>query len=114
MSLEADGTAHTDTDLILDAVIHDGTARQREFVRNRHLPYPPHALVEPGRLSAFLALDLPTAYVVAMEDRAIEPEVQERLAERLPQSRRSAVSAGHDCMIVRPAEVARTLTEVCA
>jgi pimeloyl-ACP methyl ester carboxylesterase len=114
VSVDADGTTHTDPDLILDAVIHDGTPSQREFVRNRHLPYPPHALVEPGRLSAFLALDLPTAYVTASEDRAIEPEVQELLAERLPRSRRSAVSAGHDCMVVRPAEVARALTEVCA
>jgi pimeloyl-ACP methyl ester carboxylesterase len=108
-----DGTAHTDSELILDAVIHDGTPYQRELVRTRHLAYPPHALVEPGRLSAFLALELPTAYVLATDDRAIEPEVQERMADRLPQSRRSSVSAGHDCMIVRPAEVARALTEVC-
>jgi pimeloyl-ACP methyl ester carboxylesterase len=114
VSVEADGTTHTDTELILDAVIHDGTPFQREFVRARHLPYPPHALVEPGRLSAFLALDLPTAYVMATDDRAIEPMVQERLADRLPHSRRSTVPAGHDCMIVRPAEVARALTEVCA
>ncbi len=112
VSVKADGTAHTDPELILDAVIQDGTPYQREFVRARHLPYPPYALVEPGRLSAFLALDLPTAYVMATEDRAIEPEVQERLADRLPRSRRSSVSAGHDCMIVRPAEVARALTEI--
>jgi pimeloyl-ACP methyl ester carboxylesterase len=114
VSVDADGTTHTDPELILDAVIHDGTPYQREFVRARHLPYPPHALVEPGRLSSFLALDLPTAYVTATEDRAIEPVVQERLAARLPQARRATVSAGHDCMIVQPAEVARALTDVCA
>jgi pimeloyl-ACP methyl ester carboxylesterase len=113
VTVEADGTVHTDTELILDAVIHDGTPDQREFVRGRHLPYPPHALVEPGRLSAFLDLDLPTAYVMATADRAIEPEVQERLADRLPHARRSAVSAGHDCMIVRPVEVAEALARVC-
>jgi pimeloyl-ACP methyl ester carboxylesterase len=112
--VDESGTTHTDTDLILDAVIPDGTPYQREFVRARHLPYPPHALVEPGRLSAFLALDLPTAYVMATDDRAIEPEVQKRMADRLPRSRRSSVAAGHDCMIVRPSEVATALTEVCA
>jgi pimeloyl-ACP methyl ester carboxylesterase len=112
VSTEPDGTVRTDPELILDAVIHDGTPEQRKFVRDRHLPYPPHALVEPGRLSAFLALDLPTAYVVATEDRTIERHVQENMASRLPGSRRSDVSAGHDCMMVRPSEVARVLSEV--
>jgi pimeloyl-ACP methyl ester carboxylesterase len=112
VSTEADGTVHTDPELILDAVIHDGTPEQRKFVRDRHLPYPPHALVEPGRLSAFLALDLPTAYVVATEDRTIERGVQEQMADRLPGSRRSEVPAGHDCMMVRPSEVARALCQV--
>jgi pimeloyl-ACP methyl ester carboxylesterase len=111
---KSDGTVLTDPELILDAVVHDGTPEQRKFVRDRHTPYPPYALVEPGRLSAFLALDLPTAYVVATEDRAIERPVQEQMADRLPGSRRSEVSAGHDCMVVRPSEVARALSEVSA
>jgi pimeloyl-ACP methyl ester carboxylesterase len=62
VTIEADGTARTDPELILDAAIHDGTPEQRAFVHARHLPYPPHALVEPGRLSAFLSLGLPTGY----------------------------------------------------
>ncbi len=112
VSTDPDGSVRTDPDLILDAVIHDGTPEQRKFVRDRHLPYPPHALVEPGRLSAFIALGLPTAYVIATEDRTIEPHVQEQMAARLPGSRRSEVAAGHDCMMVRPSEVARVLSEV--
>jgi pimeloyl-ACP methyl ester carboxylesterase len=112
VSTEPDGTVQTDPELILDAVIHDGTPEQRKFVRERHLPYPPHALVEPGRLTAFLALDLPTAYVVTTEDRTIEPDVQRQMADRLPRSRRADVAAGHDCMMVRPSEVARVLSEM--
>jgi pimeloyl-ACP methyl ester carboxylesterase len=107
-----DGTAHTDPDRILEAILQDGTPEQRAFVRERHLPYPPHALVEPGRLSAFLALDLPTAYVVATKDRTIEPQVQERMANRLPAARRSSIDACHDCMVTHPAEVAGILADV--
>jgi pimeloyl-ACP methyl ester carboxylesterase len=112
VSAQPDGTIRTDPELITDAVLHDGTPDQRRFVQDRHGPYPQHALVEPGRLSAFLDLDLPTAYVMATEDRAIEPQVQLRLANRLPGSRRSQVAAGHDCMITRPAEVAQALMDV--
>ena len=112
VTLEGDGTARTDPDLILDAALSDGTPEQRAFVRERHCAYPPHALVEPGRLSAFLALGLPTAYIVATEDRTIEPAVQRRMADRLPGAARACVSAGHDAMITRPVEVALALEAV--
>ncbi len=112
VTLEPDGTARTDPDLILDAAIHDGTPEQRDFVRQRHTPYPPHALVEPGRLGAFLALGLPTAYVFASEDRTIEPAIQHRMADRLPGARRAEIAAGHDAMITRPIDVARALEAV--
>jgi pimeloyl-ACP methyl ester carboxylesterase len=109
VELGPDGTAHTDPDLILDAGIHDGTPEERRFVRDRHRPYPPHALVEPGRLSAFLALDLPTAYIMTADDRTIEPKVQQAMAQRLPGARIGEVDAGHDCMITRPDDVAAAL-----
>jgi pimeloyl-ACP methyl ester carboxylesterase len=110
--LGPDGTAHTDPVLILDAILQDGTPAQREAVARKHTPYPPHALVEPGRLSAFLALGLPTGYVQAARDRTIEPAVAEKFAARLPGCRRAAVDAGHNCMITRPEETARALLEV--
>jgi pimeloyl-ACP methyl ester carboxylesterase len=108
--LGPDGTAHTDPELILDANIHDGTPEQKAFVRDRHLPYPPYALVEPGRLSAFLALGLPTGYILATDDRTIEPDVAATFADRLPGCRRRDVPGGHDCMITRAPEVAGALT----
>jgi pimeloyl-ACP methyl ester carboxylesterase len=110
VTLGPDGTAHTDPELILDANIHDGTAEERRFVQERHTPYPPDALVEPGRLSAFLALGLPTGYIVAEDDRTIEPAVAAGFADRLPGCMRTAVPGGHDCMITRPNEVAAALS----
>jgi pimeloyl-ACP methyl ester carboxylesterase len=112
VTIEPDGTARTDPELILDAAIHDGTPEQRAFVHERHLPYPPHALVEPGRLSAFLALGLPTGYVIATDDRTIEPQIQRGFAERLPGAILAEVVAGHDCMVTRPDEVAAALEQV--
>jgi pimeloyl-ACP methyl ester carboxylesterase len=112
VTIGPDGTAHTDPDRILDAIIHDGSAQQRRFVRERHRPYPPHALVEPGRLSSFLALGLPTGYIVALDDRAIEPAVARAFADRLPGCRRAEVPGGHDCMITRPGEVANALSSM--
>ncbi|HEV8298929.1 MAG TPA: alpha/beta hydrolase [Acidimicrobiales bacterium] len=112
VTLGPDGTAHTDPDLILDANIHDGTPEQRAFVHDRHLPYPPHALVEPGRLTAFLALGIPTAYVVATDDRTIEPHIAARFADRLPGCHRADVPGGHDCMITQPDAVTAALIAV--
>jgi pimeloyl-ACP methyl ester carboxylesterase len=112
VTIGADGTAHTDLERILDANIHDGTDAQKAFVRARHRPYPPHALVEPGRLSAFLALGIPTGYVFATLDRTVEPHVQEQLAARLPGCRTASVEAGHDCMLTRPEATADALLAV--
>jgi pimeloyl-ACP methyl ester carboxylesterase len=107
-----DGSAQTDVDRIIDANVHDGTREQQAFVRARHRPYPPHALVEPGRLSAFLALGIPTAYVFATLDRTIEPHVQQALAARLPGCRTASVPGGHDCMLTRPVATADALLAV--
>ena len=107
-----DGTAHTDPVKMLEANLQDGDAAQREWVLRRHTDYPPFALVEPGRLSAFLALGLPTGYIVAAQDRTIEPPLQEKFAARLPGCRRASVDAGHGCMITRPEETARALLAV--
>ena len=112
VTLAPDGTARTDPELILDAIIQDGSPDERAFVRERHRPYPRHALVEPGRLSAFLALGIPTGYITAADDRTIEPHVAAAFAERLPGCLRAEVPGGHDCMITRPAQVAAALREM--
>ena len=112
VTIGADGTAHTDPNLILDANIHDGTPEDRAFVRDRHLPYPPHALTERGRLTAFLALAIPTTYLIASDDRTIEPPVAARFASRLPGAAVGQVPGGHDCMITQPVAVAAALSSI--
>jgi pimeloyl-ACP methyl ester carboxylesterase len=112
VTIGADGTAHTDAATILAANIHDGTPEQQAFVHERHLAYPPHALTEPGRLSAFLALGIATAYVFATDDRTIEPHVQREMAARLPGARTAEVHAGHDCMVTQPEATAAALEAV--
>jgi pimeloyl-ACP methyl ester carboxylesterase len=109
VTIGPDGTAHTDPDLILEANIHDGTPADKDMLRRLHTPYPPHALTEKGRLSAFLALDLPTAFITAADDRTIESRVSAAFAARLPGARVSQVPGGHDCMITQPDAVAAAL-----
>ena len=112
VTIGADGTAHTDPNLILDANIHDGTPEDRAFVRDRHLPYPPHALTERGRLTAFLALAIPTTYLIASDDRTIEPHIAARFASRLAGASVGEVPGGHDCMVTQPVAVAAALGSI--
>ena len=57
-------------------------------------------------------LGLPTGYVIATDDRTIEPQIQRGFAERLPGAILAEVVAGHDCMVTRPDEVAAALEQV--
>src|SRR5205814_2090915 len=90
-------------------LFHDGTAEDKAMLRRLHTAYPPHALTEKGRLSSFLALGLPTAYITAADDRTIEPHVSATLAARLPGARLAEVPGGHDCMITQPEAVTSAL-----
>ncbi len=107
--IEADGTARTDQRLMVEALMPEGTPQDRAWVLERHRPYPPMALVEPGRLSAFTALGLPTGYVLATQDHAVAPDVAASFAARLPGGRYAEVDAGHDLMITRPKATADAL-----
>jgi pimeloyl-ACP methyl ester carboxylesterase len=100
---------------MLDANIQDGTPEQRAFIHaHERTGYPSHAFSEPGRLSAFLKLGLPTGYIVATEDRAIEPHIAESFAAKLPGCRRAAIASGHQCMVTRPRELADILSAMAA
>ena len=114
VTLLDDGTPVTDHDLLLDAILQDGTDADRAWVRARHRDYPKHALVEPGRLSAFLALGKPTAYIAAQDDRAIPLPLARRFADRLGSPAYREVPGSHDVMISRPHDVAEALIEVLA
>lgn len=107
-----DGTIRTDQRLIVEGVLSDGTPEEKDWVLARHRPYPQAALTEPGRLTEFLALGLPTGYVTALRDVAVPPDRAAVFADRLPDATRSEVDGSHDCMISRPAETAAALIAV--
>jgi pimeloyl-ACP methyl ester carboxylesterase len=108
VTIAEDGSLTIDHDVLIVGLLQDGTDADRAWVRARHRDYPKHALVEPGRLSAFLALGLPAAYVVALDDQVIPPELQRTFAARLGVEP-SEVPGSHDCMVSRPDAVAAAL-----
>jgi pimeloyl-ACP methyl ester carboxylesterase len=112
VTIHDDGTISQDNAKIIDAILCDGTPEDRAWTLARHREYPPAALTEPGRLTDFLALGLPTGYVVATRDLAIPPERASSFAALLPGARRAEVDAGHNCMVSRPQETADALLRV--
>jgi pimeloyl-ACP methyl ester carboxylesterase len=112
VTISADGTIRTDQRRMVEVVLSDGTPADQEWVLARHRPYPQAALTEPGRLTEFLALNLPTGYVTALRDVAIPPDRAAVFVDRLPGARTAEVDASHDCMISRPQETAAALVAV--
>jgi pimeloyl-ACP methyl ester carboxylesterase len=110
--IQDDGSVRTDPQLMIEALLPEGTEQERAWVLARHRPYPPMALVEPGRLTAFKALELPTGYVLATLDCAVAPDRALAFSARLPGVRYAEVEAGHDLMITRPKETADALLSV--
>ena len=111
--IEPDGSVRTNARLMIEALLPEGTEDERAWVLARHRPYPPMALFEPGRLTAFKALNLQTGYVLATRDCAVAPDRAKVFAGRLPGVRSAEVDAGHDLMITRPKEAADALLSVC-
>jgi pimeloyl-ACP methyl ester carboxylesterase len=112
VTIHDDGTISQDNRKLIDAILNDGTPEDRAWVLARHREYPPAALVEPGRLTDFLALGLATGYVGAVRDVTIPPERAAAFAALLPGARRAQVDASHDCMISRPQETVDALLSV--
>jgi pimeloyl-ACP methyl ester carboxylesterase len=112
VTIADDGTALTDHALLIEALLPEASPEDRAWVLERHRSYPPAALIEPGRLSRFLELGLPTGYVVATEDLLVPPSLAHTFARRLPGVTVAEVAAGHDLMLTRPEESAAALERV--
>ncbi|WP_432995585.1 alpha/beta fold hydrolase [Dactylosporangium sp. CA-233914] len=104
-----DGSRTVDVDAWVAAVMPEGTAQQRRWVATHFRPSPHLARVEPGRLSAFLALGLPTAFIAATEDVCVPIDLARRFTGRLPGAKTVDVAAGHELMVTRPAETAAAI-----
>lgn len=107
-----DGQYRMDPDRYMDAAFQDGTDIDRAWVGAHISPGPPAALSAPGRLTAFLALGLPTGYIIALQDRVIAPEFARDQANRLPDCRIREVEASHFLMLSAPEATAKALLEM--
>jgi pimeloyl-ACP methyl ester carboxylesterase len=112
LSVVPDGHPRLDYDLQIDALLHDGSDHDRAWVRARLRQGPAAALYEPGRLSDFLALGLPTGFIVALEGRVVPLEAARGYARLLPGCRYREVAAGHALMISAPDETAQALVDM--
>ncbi|HEV8296169.1 MAG TPA: alpha/beta fold hydrolase, partial [Acidimicrobiales bacterium] len=112
LAIGADDRPRLDYDLQIDALLQDGTAQDRAWLRQRLRHAPAAALFAPGRLTAFLALELPTGFVAARQSRVVPPEAMRAYADLLPGCRYREVDAGHMLMISEPGPTARALLDM--
>jgi pimeloyl-ACP methyl ester carboxylesterase len=112
LTIDADARPRLDYDLQTETLLHDGSAADRAWLRERLREAPQAALHAPGRLSAFLALGLPTGCVVATRSRVIPLDVARAYAALLPDCRYREVDAGHALMLSAPDATARALLDM--
>lgn len=101
-------------EIFLDAMLGESPVEQRAWVAAR-IGGPADVIRSaPGRLSEFLALGIPTGYVVATRDEALPPPVCRRFASYLPGCRVLEVDGPHDVMITHPEATAEVLLRMAA
>jgi pimeloyl-ACP methyl ester carboxylesterase len=83
----------------------------KEFYLKKLTPQPLAAFFEKIRFKRFPDVDIPKTYIQGLRDRALPPEFTKEFAERLG-VKPVGIDAGHDLMVVKPLEVARTLLGV--
>jgi pimeloyl-ACP methyl ester carboxylesterase len=101
-------------DLLLDAFMQDAPDEVRQWAKVR-LGGPAAAIRnEPSRLSDFLALGIPTAYIYATRDQALPLEVQHVFAARLGTPVTAEVDGDHNLMVTAAGATANALEAVAA
>ena len=96
-------------DFMIDAFLNDVSPDLRAWVSPRLCGFSAVLRDTPSRLSEFLALGIPTGYVVTTSDRALAPETARMFASRLPGCRLLEIDADHDLMLSAPAGTADIL-----
>jgi pimeloyl-ACP methyl ester carboxylesterase len=108
----AEGLSLADADRAIDLFLQDGTDEDRDWVRARLTRQPAAAGRALGRLTAFLALNLPTGFIRCLRDRAQSPELAAEMVARLPDPIYREIDSGHDCMISQPEATVRALLDM--
>jgi pimeloyl-ACP methyl ester carboxylesterase len=96
-------------DSMIDAFLNDASPDLRAWLSPRLCGFSAVLRDTPSRLSDFLALGLPTGYVLATSDRALPPATAHMFASRLPGCRLLEVDADHDLMLSAPVATADVL-----
>ncbi|MGF7233533.1 MAG: alpha/beta fold hydrolase [Frankia sp.] len=96
-------------DLMLDAFLNDAAPELRAWASERLSGFSAVLRDAPSSLSAFLALGIPTGYVLATSDKALPPATAREFASRLPGCRYLEIDADHDLMLSAPLATADVL-----
>jgi pimeloyl-ACP methyl ester carboxylesterase len=89
----------------------DQEGADKDFYLRQLTPQPLAVFFEKVPLKRFYGLDIPRTYIMGLRDKALPPELTRGFAERL-KVKPIEIDAGHDMMVVKPQEVARTLLDV--
>ncbi len=89
----------------------DQTGADQDFYLKQLTPQPLAVFFEKIPLKKFYGLKIPRTYVMGLRDRALPPDLTRGFAARLG-VKPVEIDAGHDMMVVKPEEVARTLIGV--
>jgi len=109
LAARATGDGEAASEHLLDAFFDDATPELRDWVGARLCGDSEVLRSTPSRLSEFLALGIPTGYILATRDAALPPRVAREFASRLPGCRYVEIDADHDLMLSAPFETADAL-----
>ncbi len=89
----------------------DQEGAEKECYLKQLTPQPLAAFFEKIPLKRFYGLNISKTYIMGMRDKALPPDLTRKFAERLG-VKPVEIDAGHDLMVVKPEELARTLLDV--
>lgn len=88
----------------------DQVGEEQNFYLRQLTPQPLSVFFEKIRIQRFYEMKIPRSYILGLRDKALPPELTRRFAGRLGVEP-IEIDAGHDMMVVKPADVAVSVQE---
>lgn len=89
----------------------DQEGEEKEFYLRQLTPQPLAPFFEKIRFDRFPKVPIPRTYILGLKDKSLPPDLTRAFAERLEVTP-VEIDAGHDMMVSRPEEVAKTLLRI--
>ena len=89
----------------------DLEGEEKEFYLRQLTPQPLAVFFEKIHFKQFPNIPIPMTYLLGLRDKSLPPDLTKRFAERLGVEP-IEIDAGHDLMVSRPGEVAKTLLQL--